>query len=82
MDFGDGDAQQSLVATALQPDPDGFGGVPGGFVGGFNSDGSPIGIPLDFALQDILELRKNATDNIVAGVDRIADTDATGDDVP
>ena len=83
IDFGDGEIQRHLVATALQPDVDGIVGPPGGFVGGFNSDGSPVGIPLDFALQDILELTKNATvkDGIVAGLDGIADSTAAGDDV-
>ena len=83
VDTGDSNIQRHLVATALQPDPDGFGGVPGEFVGGFNGDGSPKGISLDFALQDIMELTKNATakDGIVAGVNQTADSIATGDDV-
>ncbi len=97
VDGGDGIIDRHYVATALQPDPDGFGGAAGGFVGGFNSDGSPVGIPLDFALQDILELSKKPAggcawsppaststagcDGIVAGLDTTADSRAAGDDV-
>jgi hypothetical protein len=83
VDYGDGKIERNLVATALQPDPDGFGGLPGGFVGGFNSNGSPKGIPLEFALQDILGLTKNSAqvDGIIAGVDQKADSIASGDDV-
>jgi hypothetical protein len=83
VDTGDENNQRYLVATALQPDPDGFGGAAGGFVGGFYGDGSPKGISLDFALQDILELTKNPTakDGIVAGVNQTADSVASGDDV-
>jgi hypothetical protein len=83
IDTGEAQVQRHLVATALQPDPNGFGGAAGEFVGGFNGDGSPLGVSLDFALQDILELRKNATENdgIVAGPNQTADTVAVGDDV-
>jgi hypothetical protein len=83
VDTGDENMQRYLVATALQPDPDGFGGAAGEFVGGFNGDGSPKGISLDFALQDILELTKNPTakDGIVAGINQTADSVASGDDV-
>lgn len=83
IDTGEAQVQRHLVATALQPDPNGFGGAAGDFVGGFNSDGSPLGVSLDFALQDILELRKNAIENdgIVAGPNQTADTVAVGDDV-
>lgn len=83
IDYGDGELERRLVATALQPDPDGFGGPPGEFVGGFNPDGSPKGIPLEFALQDILGLTRNSSvvDGIVAGIDQKADSTATGDDV-
>jgi hypothetical protein len=88
IDFGGGQPLQNLVATALQPDvndliqPD-DGSQDNGFVGGFNGDGSPKGIPLDFALQDILAMTKNATipDGIIAGLDRVAQSIAVGDDV-
>ena len=87
VDYGDGEAQRNLVATALQPDVNGFGSSDPDeafrYVGGFNSDGAAIGIPLDFALQDTLGLTKNSTiqDGIVAGPNRRADTRADGDDV-
>lgn len=83
VDTGEAQVQRYLVATALQPDVNGFAGAAGDFVGGFNGDGSPLGVSLDFALQDILELRKNATENdgIVAGPNQTADTVASGDDV-
>jgi len=93
VDFGDGEAQRSLVATALQPDVNDFIspnrldllGLPPGsdFVGGFNADGSPKGIPLDFALQDILGLTKNATRElrIIAGANGIAESAVQGDDI-
>jgi hypothetical protein len=96
IDFGDGDAQQHLVATALQPDPDDF--IPPvnnpalyppndprgwGFVGGFSADGSAKGIPLDFALQDTLGLTKNASPQlrIIAGANGIAESFAQADDI-
>jgi hypothetical protein len=83
VDFGDGVEQKNLLATATQPDPEGFGGPAGGIVGGFFSDGSPKGISLDFALQDIMKLNKNASveDGIVAGPNREAQSIAAGDDV-
>lgn len=87
VDTGDGEPIQYLVATALQPDPGGFGPSPADdafpHVGGFNSNGSPLGIPLDFALQDTLGLSKNSTvqDGIVAGPNRRAESIAQGDDV-
>jgi hypothetical protein len=83
VDTGDAQLKRYLVATALQPDPEGFSGGVGEFVGGFNGDGSPKGISLDFALQDIMELNKNAAseDGIVAGINQTADSIASGDDV-
>lgn len=83
VDSGDGNIVRNMVATALQPD----GGSPLDplfpHVGGFNADGSPAGIPVDYALQNTLKLTKNATiaDGIVAGSDQIANSTATGDDV-
>jgi hypothetical protein len=81
IDSGDGQIERHLLATALQPDPDQV--INGNFVGGFNGDGSPKGIPIDFALQDIMKLAKNATvaDGIVAGIDQMANSIAQGDDV-
>jgi hypothetical protein len=87
IDYGDGQIERHLIATALQPDSDNLiieDGV-GGFdvVGGFNIDGSPIGIPIDFALQDVMHLTKNATvvDGIVVGTDKKVESYAQGDDV-
>ncbi|HRY68183.1 MAG TPA: hypothetical protein P5304_09255 [Phycisphaerae bacterium] len=53
------------------------------YLGGFDDEGRPVGLPLDFILQDILKLKKNSTDPdaIVAGPDQIAQTAAQGDDV-
>jgi len=54
-------------------------------VGGydFRNNGRPRGIPLDYALQDVLQLAKNRVqpDAIVAGLNEIAETEARGDDV-
>jgi hypothetical protein len=57
------------------------GGPP--MVGGFDDRGRPLGIPLDFAFQDILGLPKNPTgdDAILAGRNGKAETIAEGDDV-
>jgi hypothetical protein len=83
IDSGDGNLQQHLVATAAQVDVEGYGGKPGGIIGGFEADGSPQGIPLDYALQSILKLTKgNATaDGILAGIDGKAESIAVGDDI-
>ena len=80
IDGGDGNVGRYLVATSLQADPDGISG--GEYVGGFNPDGSPLGIPLDFALQHILDMTKNSTvqDGIVS-TDHTASSRAMGDDV-
>jgi hypothetical protein len=83
VDFGDGNIVRNLVSTALQPDGGGPADPMFPHVGGFNGDGSPIGIPIDFALQNILKLTKNASvaDGIVAGSNQVANSSATGDDV-
>lgn len=80
VDAGDGNVQRYLVATSLQADPDHIGG--GDYVGGFKENGSPIGIPLDFALQHILGMKKNSTvpDGIIS-TDQTASSRAVGDDV-
>ncbi|MEO6349571.1 MAG: IPT/TIG domain-containing protein [Candidatus Limnocylindrales bacterium] len=80
IDSGDGNVKRNLVATSLQADPDHISG--GDYVGGFNTNGSPIGIPLDFALQHILGMTKNATtpDGIVS-TDQTVSSRAIGDDV-
>ena len=83
IDFGDGTLERFNVAIAGAIDDNGFAGPAGEFVGGFDDQGRIKGIPLDYALQDILGLEKNPTtpDSIVAGEDGRADTVAAGDDV-
>jgi hypothetical protein len=88
-DYGDGNLEQHLVATAPQYDGEIYGasstrvidGLP--IVGGFTADGSPLGIPLDYALQAILKMPKgNAdADGILAGPDGIVSSFAAGDDI-
>lgn len=81
VDVGEEEPQTYLVATALQRDVNGVAG--GDYVGGFDAATQPLGIPVDFALQDILKLEKNGTvvDGIVAGADKRADSIAQGDDI-
>ena len=80
IDSGDSDVRSYLIATSLQSDPDHIGG--GDYVGGFNANGSPIGLPLDFALQHVLGWKKNATtpDGIIT-TDQQAYSRAHGDDI-
>ena len=56
------------------------GKVIGGF-SNFGGTGRPEGIPLDFVLQDILQMRKSTPAAILAGPDLKANTLAKGDDV-
>jgi hypothetical protein len=56
------------------------GTIVGGFAG-FGGTGRPHGIPLDFLLEDVLQLRRTSPQTIVAGPDGVADTTAQGDDV-
>ncbi len=83
IDFGDGRSESFHVATYGGIDDGGFAGPVDDYVGGFNDLGETAGIPLDFALQDILGLVKNppANDAVVAGTDGFANTVAAGDDV-
>lgn len=81
VDYGDGTVERFLVVTTATFDkPREEGGV---LIGGFDDDGLSLGIPLDFALQDILRLEKNGTANdaIVAGPNGSAQSVAQGDDV-
>lgn len=83
IDFGDGRSENFHVATYGGIDDAGYAGPAGDYVGGFTEFGETAGIPLDFALQDILGLVKNppANDAVVAGTDGFANTVAAGDDV-
>jgi hypothetical protein len=83
IDYGDGTMKQHLVATAAQYDAEGYGGAAGGIIGGFTSDGTSLGIPLDYALQSILKLTKGNTDGdgILAGIDGEVQSIASGDDI-
>lgn len=78
---GDDVAERVLIALNGQLDSNSF--VGGGQVGGFDGSGRPVGVPMDYVLQDILRLKKNQRDpdGIVAGPDFRADTVAAGDDV-
>ena len=51
-------------------------------IGGFDANGKPRPIPLDYVLQDVLGLQKNvdADDAIIAGLDGTVTTIADGDD--
>ena len=82
-DFGDGTLERYNVAIAGAIDDKGFVGLEGEFVGGFDAEGSSSGIPMDYALQDILGWEKNPStpDAIAAGEDGVAGTVALGDDV-
>jgi hypothetical protein len=56
----------------------------GTIVGGFSrygGTGKPPGVPLDFVLQDILQMRKTAPPVLVAGPNGQVETTALGDDV-
>jgi len=90
IDAGDDNVQTNFVSTSLQYDPDDIAGdddqdeetVDQDWVGGFNANGSPVGIPADFALQRILGMQKNSSveDGIITG-GSTASTHAKGDDV-
>jgi hypothetical protein len=83
LDYGDGVMTQHLVATAAQYDHEGYGGPAQGIIGGFTNDGSPLGIPLDYALQAILKLPKGNTqiDVILAGPNGEVQSVAIEDDI-
>ena len=84
IDLGDGRTEQYSVAIAGSIDNKDY--IDGqGFVGGFDGDGLPNGIPLDYALQDIIGLTKEPDvpvfDSIIAGDNGVVETVAAGDDV-
>ncbi|MGB0715071.1 MAG: hypothetical protein ACPGXK_04280 [Phycisphaerae bacterium] len=85
IDPGNGEIEQHSVAIAGSIDNNGIVGPAGGYVGGFDDKGNLRGIPLDYALQDILGITKEddnpVFDSIVAGPDGAVQTAAAGDDV-
>lgn len=74
VDFGEAEPVRQLVAASGAIDSKGF--VGGGFVGGFDENGKPKGLPLDFILQDILGYTKNnrKEEVIFAGPNGTADS--------
>jgi hypothetical protein len=87
IDYGDGGAERYLVATSGAVDDKGYVTGPGDdpFVGGFDAEGGPAGLPLHYVLQELVGLTRggpgSVPDGIVAGVDKVADSVAQGDDV-
>lgn len=86
IDFGDGTLEEYHVAISGGIDNNGFVGDAGGYVGFFDLDALPVGIPLDYALQDILGFEKNRSvvdspDAVIAGDNGTSSTVAAGDDV-
>lgn len=78
---GDDVAERVLVALNGQVDTNGF--IDGGNIGGFDANGRAVGVPMDYVLQDLLQLEKNRREpnGILAGLNYRADSIATGDDV-
>ena len=85
IDLGDGTVEQFNVAIAGSIDNNGVVGESGQYVGGFDAEGKPSGVPLAYALQDIIGLKWEGDepefDSILAGENGIADTLASGDDI-
>lgn len=81
IDRGDGVPERVLTALNGQLDDAGIEG--GGYIGGFDGRGRPLGLTMDYVLQDVLGYEKNREDpdGIVAGADFMASTHASGDDV-
>ena len=82
INFGDGELRSERVITAgvLNRPREQGGTIVGGFEG-FAGTGRPRGIPLDFALQDLLQMRKSHPAVIVAGPDLTSNSTAAGDDI-
>ncbi len=79
-----GDDSGLLVGAECDDDSDcGVGTCEGAFLGGFDEFGTPLGIPMDYILQDILKLVKNPTtfNAILAGPDKKATSIAVADDI-
>ncbi|TGN39860.1 hypothetical protein [Marinobacter confluentis] len=75
LDFGDADAAEDyLVATSGVLDDGGVAG--GGYLGGFASNGDPIGLPVGYVLSEIMGIPRHDTslDYIAPGVNGVLDT--------
>lgn len=90
LDYGDAEAaKRYLVATngAQDNNNDAANANGAGYVGGFNAkNGSSVGLPINYVLQNILGLRRHDTaqDKIVAGEDTTLDSNGSnlaGDDI-
>lgn len=83
-DFGDGTTERYRVLASPVFEPTLNGGA-GGFRGNPDGRGRPQGIPLSYALEDILNLTNygpfSTVQQIVAGTNGIVCTEAMGDDV-
>lgn len=85
LDYGDADAAKNyLVATNGANDDENIAG--GGYLGGFSGNGSSLGLPISYVLQNILKIPRQDTalNQIAAGVDNVLDSagaNLKGDDV-
>ncbi|WP_166263618.1 thrombospondin type 3 repeat-containing protein [Marinobacter caseinilyticus] len=86
LDFGDAEAATDyLVATSGVLDDGAVAG--GGYLGGFASNGDPIGLPIGYVLEAIMDIPRHDTtlDRIVPGGNGLLDTDSLmtigGDDI-
>jgi hypothetical protein len=77
IDEGELGAAQQYIASA------GALASSGGYQGGWQADGSPKGLSMDYVLGDILGMAKNsnAISGITAGLDGVASSSAGGDDI-
>ncbi|MGB0716741.1 MAG: hypothetical protein ACPGXK_12740, partial [Phycisphaerae bacterium] len=85
IDLGNGTVEQFNVAVAGSIDNNGIVGPAGDYVGGFDAEGKPSGVPLAYALQDVIGLKLEGDepefDSITAGPNGIVETLAEGDDI-
>ncbi len=77
IDEGELGAKQQYIAAA------GAMAASGAYQGGWQPDGSPKGLSMDYVMGEILGLPKNsnAITGITAGLDGVADSSAGGDDI-
>lgn len=85
IDYGDASAAETYyVASSGTLDDQGFtGGLGDVYLGGFSTNGSAKGLPLDYLLQARLGLRKHdsSLDVITSGANGVLDSTASGDDI-